>query len=104
LRKDLGLVLGLVGEQLRTPRFDPDEFAKLKKQLTGNHKRAMEDTDFRAQNSFARAVFPPGHPNRPPEDEKYLADIAAATLDQVKAFHAANYGPASFHLVAVGDV
>src|SRR6185436_7430945 len=51
-----------------------------------------------------RAIFPPGHPNRPPTDEKYLADIEAATLDQLKAFHAANYGPVAARLVAVGDV
>src|SRR5690606_18128154 len=36
--------------------------------------------------------------------EQYLADIEAATLEQVKAFHTANYGPAAFRLVAVGDV
>ncbi|WP_414661380.1 M16 family metallopeptidase [Horticoccus sp. 23ND18S-11] len=104
LRKDLSLVLGLIAEQLRTPRFDPEEFAKLKKQMIGRHKRQMEDTDYRAGGAFARAVFPAGHPNRPPTDEKYLADIEAATLEQLQAFHAANYGPAMAQLVAVGDV
>ncbi len=104
LRKDVSLVLGLLGEQLRTPRFDAEEFAKLKKQLVGRHKRQMEETDFRAEGAFARAIYPAGHPNRSPADEKYLADIEAATLDQLKAFHAANYGPAAFRLVAVGDV
>ena len=104
LRKDIALVLGLLGEQLRTPRFDPAEFAKLKKQFAGQRKRSMEDTDYRAEEAFARAVFPEGHPNRPPATEKYLADLESATLDQVKAFHAAHYGPASLRLVAVGDV
>jgi zinc protease len=104
LRKDLPLVLNLLAEQLRTPRFDPEEFAKLKKQMSGRHRRQMEDPDFRAETTFARAIFPPGHPNRPPEDEKYLRDIEAATLDQLKAFHAASYGPTAARLVAVGDV
>ncbi|MBI5691412.1 MAG: insulinase family protein [Verrucomicrobia bacterium] len=104
LRKDLALVLGLLAEQLRTPRFDPEEFAKLKKQLAGRHRRNMEDTDFRGQSAFARAVFPEGHPNRTPSDEQYLADIESTTLEQVKAFHAAHYGPAGARLVAVGDV
>jgi zinc protease len=104
LRKDLPLVLGLLAEQLRTPRFDPEEFGKLKKQLAGRYRRAMEDTDFRASRAFARAIFPVDHPNRGPEDEKYLADIEATTLEQVKAFHAANYGPAAARLVAVGDI
>jgi zinc protease len=104
LRKDLPMVLGLLSEQLRTPRFDPEEFAKLKKQLAGRYKRQMEDPDFRADGAFGRAIFPVGHPNRPPEAEKYLAEIEAATLDQLKTFHAANYGPAAARLVAVGDV
>ena len=104
LRKDLPLVLGLLAEQLRTPRFDAGEFAKLKKQLVGRYKRQLEDTDFRGENAFDRAIFPAGHPNRPPADDKYLADIEAATLEQLKAFHAANYGPAVARLVAVGDV
>ncbi len=104
LRQDLPLVLGLLAEQLRQPRFDATEFAKLKQQLIGRHQREMEDTGYRAETAFDRAVFPAGHPNHPPTDEKYLADINAATLDQVKAFHAANYGPAAFHLVLVGDV
>ena len=104
LRKDLPLVIGLLAEQLRTPRFDPEEFAKLKKQLVGRHKHEMEDTNYRAESAFERAIFPAGHPNRPPADEKYLADIEAATIDQVKAFHSANYGPASFRIVLVGDV
>ncbi len=104
LRKDLPLVLGLLAEQLRTPRFDAEEFAKLKKQIAGRHQRNLEDTDFRAQGTFSRAIFPAGHPNRPPADEQYLADIESATLEQVRAFHAAYYGPANARLVAVGDL
>jgi zinc protease len=104
LRKDLPLVLGLIAEQLRTPRFDAEEFAKLKKQLIGRHKRAMEDTDFRAERAFERAIFPAGHPNRPPAEERYVQDVESATLEQLKAFHAAHYGPAVATLVLVGDV
>jgi zinc protease len=104
LRKDVSLVLGLLAEQLRSPRFDAGELDKLKQQLIGRHKRRMEDTNYRAENAFLRAIFPAGHPNRPPADEQYLADIASATLGQLKAFHAANYGPTAARLVAVGDV
>ena len=104
LRPDLPLVISLLAEQLRTPRFDPGELAKVKQQIAGAHRQRMEDTDARAAAAFARAVFPAGHPNSPPPDEKYLADLAAATLDQVKAFHAAYYGPVTARLVAAGDV
>ena len=104
LRRDLGLVVGLLAEQLRFPRFDPAELAKLKQQLAGRYRQQLEDTDVRAAAAFARAIFPPGHPNRPPTDEKYLADLESATLDQIRAFHATYYGPAGGRLVVAGDV
>ena len=34
----------------------------------------------------------------------YLADLESATLEQLKAFHAAHYGPLSMRIVAVGDL
>ncbi len=104
LKKDLPLVLGLLAEQLRAPAFSATEFAKLQKDLAGRYQQELEDTDFRAQIALDRALFPAGHPNRPPASDEYLADVAAVTLDQVRAFHAAHYGPAAMHLVAVGDV
>ncbi len=104
LKKDVPLVLGLLAEQLRTPAFSDEEFEKLKKQMAGEYREQLDDTNFRAAQALGRALFPAGHPNRPPEAEKYLADLAAATLDDVKAFHAAHYGPAGMVLVAVGDV
>lgn len=104
LRADLATVIGLLVEQLRTPRFDPAEFDKVKKQVVGAYQRRLEETDFRGGNAFARAVFPAGHPNHPPADDAYLAAVEAATLEEVKAFHAACYGPQGARLVLVGDL
>lgn len=104
LRKDLPLVLGLMAEQLRSPVFSPEEFAKLKKQMAGNLKHALEDTDFRANDLFTRAVYPIGHPNRQAPVGEILAGADKTTLDAVKAFHAKYYGPATLRLVLVGDV
>ncbi|MSU47055.1 MAG: insulinase family protein [Lacunisphaera sp.] len=104
LRADLPLVLGLIAEQLRTPAFSPEEFAKLKKQLVGNIRRAMEDVDSRSDIAFNNAVFPLGHTNRRPATAQFLADVDKATLDEVKAFYQQYYGPAAMKLVIVGDV
>ncbi|MFM9082277.1 MAG: M16 family metallopeptidase [Opitutaceae bacterium] len=104
LQRDVAKVIGLLAEQLREPRFDQEEFAKVKKQLAGRFRRSLEDTDFRADSAFNRAVFPENHPNRPPQDARYLADIEAATIEDLKAFHAACYGPSSMRIVAVGDL
>ena len=104
LKKDVPLVISLIAEQLRSPAFSPEEFAKVKKQYAGALQRSLDDTDTRASDAFTRAVYPLGHPNRQPPTEELLAAINATTLDAVKAFHAEYYGPAHLTLILVGDV
>jgi zinc protease len=104
LRKDLPLVVSLIAEQLRSPAFSPDEFAKLKTQLAGRVKQSLESTDFRAADSFTRAAYPVGHPNRDASPDEILAGAGKATLEEVKAFYVKYYGPAAMRLVIVGDV
>jgi zinc protease len=104
LAKDVPLVVSLIAEQLREPAFTQEEFDRLKQQMVGHLKRAQESTDFRATDAFTRAVYSTGHPNRQaPPDEK-IAAVQAATLDQVKQFHARHYGPAHFTIIAAGDL
>lgn len=104
LKKDASLVIGLIAEQLRSPAFAPDEFDKVKKQFAGGLKRQLESTEFRAADTFTRAVYPVGHPNRQPEPEELLTAAEKATVDEAKAFHAKYYGPAHMTLVLVGDL
>ena len=104
LKKDAPMVLGMIAEQLRTPAFSAEEFAKAKKQMAGAIKRSLESTDFRASDAFNRAAYPVGHPNHSVSPDDLLAAIETATLDDVLAFHKANYGPAGMTLVMVGDL
>ncbi len=104
LKKDAPMVLGMIAEQLRTPAFSAEEFAKAKKQMAGGIRRGLESTDFRAADAFNRAAYPKGHPNRNVSPDDMLSAIETATLDDVLAFHKANYGPAAMTLVLVGDL
>ena len=104
LRKDLPLLVGLMAEQLRTPEFSEQEFAKLKVQVQGAVRQQQEDTNFRAGDAFSRAVFPVGHPNRQPTAEQMLADMGKTTIAEVRQFHQQYYGPTGMRLVIVGDV
>ncbi|MGI9247201.1 MAG: M16 family metallopeptidase, partial [Steroidobacteraceae bacterium] len=104
LRNDLPLLLSLLAEQLRMPAFSEQEFAKLKKQLTGSIQQQLEDTDFRADDDFSRAIYPPGHPNRQPTPREVIAAIERATVADVRRFHEQYYGPVGMRLVLVGDV
>jgi zinc protease len=80
------------------------EFNKAKQQFIGALEASAQNTEARAQEAFGRAIFPPGHPNRPHTVSDYEAAAKAATLDELKAFHAKYYGPAHMTLVVVGDV
>ncbi len=104
LAKDVPLIVSLLAEQLRSPAFTAEEFDRLKQQTVGGLKRAQESTDFRATDAFTRAVYSSGHPNRQASPDEKIAAVQAATLDQVKAFHAKHYGPAYFTIVAAGDL
>ena len=104
LRKDLPLVISLLAEQLRSPAFSEEEFAKLKKQIAGRLQRALEQTGYRAGQAFATAIYPPGHPNYEPSTEAFLAALDTATVADLRAFHQQFYGPAELTLVAVGDI
>ena len=104
LRKDMPLVMSMLAEQLREPAFPTDEFAKLKKQVEGSMREQLQDTEFRADDAFSRAIFPAGHPNHSPTPERFLADVGRATLDELRAFHSKYYGPTGMRIVVVGDV
>jgi zinc protease len=104
LKKDLPLVIGLIAAELRTPALQLQEFNKAKQQFIGALEASAQNTEARAQEAFGRAAFPPGHPNRPHAISEYEAAAKAATLDELKAFHAKYYGPAHMTLVVVGDV
>ena len=104
LRKDFPLLATLLAEQLREPAFAEAELAKLKKQLEGAMRAQLDDTDFRAEDAFSRAVFPPGHPNRQPMPEEFMAAVGRTSIDEVGRFHSRYYGPTGMRLVIVGDV
>jgi zinc protease len=104
LSKDVPLVVRLIAEQLRSPAFDPEEFARLKTRLAGAFQRQLESTDARALEAFNQAAYPREHPNRVATVRQFLAALESARLEDVKAFHAKHYGPKGLTLVLVGDV
>jgi zinc protease len=104
LKKDLPLVIGLIAAELRTPALQGAEFNKAKQQFIGALEASSQNTEARAQEAFGRAIYPQGHPNRPHAVSEYEAAAKAATLDELKSFHAKYYGPAHMTLIVVGDV
>jgi zinc protease len=104
LRKDLPLVIGMIAAELRTPALQLAEFAKAKQQLAGELEASAQNSEARAAEVFARAIFPDGHPNSPHTLSEYTAAARSANLEDVKAFQLKYYGPAHMSMVVVGDV
>ncbi|MEQ1853037.1 MAG: insulinase family protein, partial [Chthoniobacteraceae bacterium] len=104
LRKDVPLVVSLLAEQLRQPAFSAGEFTKAKKQLIAQLQQTLEDTDEQATIAFSQAVFHAGHPARRMSIPELIAAIQKTTLADLRAFHAAAYGPEGTRLAAVGDI
>lgn len=103
LKKDLDQVITLLAEELRYPIFDVKEFENLKQQYTGNVQQGLNSPGRRGGIALSQAIYPEGNPNYSLSVEQDLAHINSATLDEVKAFHKKYVGPASFHIVIVGD-
>jgi len=104
LKENLPLVVGLIAEQLRAPAFEAEEFDKAKQQFEGWIEQSTVNTDYRAEEAFSRLAYPTGHLNRKYTVDAYRAALKTVTLEDVKAYHHAHYGPASMILVLVGDV
>jgi zinc protease len=103
LKKDLDQVITLLAEELINPLFDTKEFENLKVQFIGDTQQSLNDPGERGSIALSQAIYPKGNPNYSLSVEENLANIKNAALDEVKAFHKKYFGPASMHLVIVGD-
>lgn len=103
LSRDMPFVLSVFAEELRQPAFAKEEFVKLKKEAAAEMQQALEDTDKQVAIAFSRTVLPKNHPAYRSTTADLVSGIARARLDEVRAFHAAHYGPRGMHLIAAGD-
>jgi zinc protease len=104
LKKDVPAVIALLAEQLQKPGFSQEELDKIKKQLEGAFRRQLDSPDFMSGDELSRLVYPAGHPNYGTPVQTALEEIKKITVDDLKKFHAAHYGPESMLVVATGDV
>jgi len=104
-RAQLPDALRLLAEVLREPAFAASEFETLKRQRA----TALESSRTEPQSIVQRALgrhnnpYKPGDPRYVPTIEESIANNSAATLDDVKAFHAKFYGASNGELAIVGD-
>ncbi len=105
VRENLPAVLRLVGEVLREPNFPASEFEQLKQEELATIEQSKSDPINLGITEFQRHTrpYPKGHVNYVSTPEEGIADIKAATLDDVKKFYADFYGAQQGELAVVGD-
>jgi predicted Zn-dependent peptidase len=98
LSERVGDAIALIGDLARNPSLPADALDRVKANRLRNLSVALSDAGTIAEYAAARAIYP-GHPYGAIPDP---ALIQGYTLDQVKAFHAANFGAGRAHLYIVG--
>ncbi len=103
LARNFDKTIKLVEEMLLEPRWDATEFETLKRKQLNQLDQDAANPGAIARREMARISYPADHIfSYPPYGTK--AKLEAVSLDDLKAFYAANYVPANSRLRVVGDV
>ncbi len=102
LSENTGAAFEMLRLALEQPRFDPEPVERIRRQLQVRLARLAEDPDHVAQRSWFGAAFP-GHPyGRPTEGTP--ESVAAITVDDLRAFVAAQIARDRLVVAVVGDI
>lgn len=95
--------LALVRDLLRAPSFPEREVARLRDERLAELLQQLAEPRGLADEQFSHAVYEPNARYAMPTDGA-TGTVGALTTDDVRAFYAARYQPASVTLVFAGDV
>ncbi|GLC90686.1 peptidase M16 [Cupriavidus sp. TA19] len=104
-RAQLPELLALLREILRAPDFPEAEFETLRKTSIADIESIQSQPGVMASNALGRHgdPYPVGDPRHARSIAENIADLRAATLAQVRDFHARFYGAGHAQLSLVGD-
>lgn len=103
LSKNLDATLAIAIEKLSSPKFDQEDFVRLQKQQIEGIKNSKKVARNTATEIFTKLVF--GTDNSfAHSDAGTIETVSALTLDDVKSFYAANYGPNGAEIIVVSDL
>ncbi|PJF43020.1 MAG: insulinase family protein [Candidatus Thermofonsia Clade 1 bacterium] len=103
LAEDLGTLLGILSDVLRHPSFPVDQTERLRGEILTGLRIRMQDTRSVAFENFRSLAYPPDHPY-----SRTMFTLAESlphlSLDDLRAFHAKNYGAQGMIIAIVGAV
>ncbi len=102
LVEDLPLLLSLFSESVRTPLFPSEHVERLRAQFLASLAIRAQDTADMAAMTFDELLFR-SHPYARPEDG-FPHTVQAIRVEDLRAFHAAHYGPRGMVVAVVGGV
>ncbi|MCY3748386.1 MAG: pitrilysin family protein [Chloroflexi bacterium] len=103
LAEDLDLLLTLATDVLEQPTFPDDEVGRVREQTLTVLAHADDNPGSRAARRFRELLYGGSNPNGWPEDG-YAETVCEFQADDLRAFHARAYSPASLVLAVVGAV
>lgn len=104
-RENLPAVMTLLAETLREPSFSATEFGQLKQQQITRIESMRQQPEAIAFEHAERHIspYPKGDVRYAKTSDEQIADIKAATLEQVKEFYTHFYGANNAELAVIGD-
>ncbi len=104
-RANLPDVMKLVAEVLKSPAFSEGEFEKLKQEQLAGIESQRSEPQAIAINEYRRVTspYPKGDIRYVATFDEDVADVKAATIDQVKQFYKDFYGADNASIAVVGD-
>ena len=105
IRENFPAVLRLVSEILREPAFPASEFEQLKQETLAQIEEQRSQPQSVAGTAFSRHLnpYPKGDVRYTTTPDEDIAEVNAATLDDIKKFYADFYGGSNGEMAVVGD-
>jgi zinc protease len=105
-RQNLPAVIALVGELLREPSFPPAVLEEQRSQALTGVEQQRKEPEAVVANAIDRHVnrYPRGDVRHAKSFDELVADIRAATAEQLRTFHRRFYGASHAEFGASGDL
>ena len=101
---DLPLVVELLAECLRQPRFDADSFVTEQARLIAELEYRAADPTAMAADTLSRALYPSSHPRHQIDLAEQVARLQRFTVEDVRSYHREHFGANDLCIVVLGDI
>ncbi|MHA7059807.1 M16 family metallopeptidase [Aquimarina sp. M1] len=103
LVRNLDKTIDLVEEILLEPRWDEEEFARIKTKTINDIKRSAANPNVVARNVYNKVLYGDKHMFAYPTTGT-VASVESITIDDLKQFYANNFSPSVSRFQIVGDL